>query len=145
MEAVCFFDESGNPSACTTMCGGVVCFERVSGSPALRAGIEAWSVVRSVVGWRRGELRFRGVARAAARRGIGVEALVYAIALRSLWAGGCCLHVSEPHSVREQLLYLSLAKALEALGGVGVGVVIDEQALPPARLGRVRRALRTGG
>jgi len=136
---VCFADESGSPVHCTVMCMSIICFERRPGVASHMHGYEAWTSVRRLLGWRRGELKYRGVRRAAERRGIGVEEVLSHTFAAAVLAAGCCVHVEEAPRARP-----GLVEAVAGLVPGGSTVFLDNEALPGGLAGARRLSRRLG-
>ncbi len=139
---VCFMDESaaGGMRVCGWLCMAIVCFARGEGY-AEKAGMDAYQRILRMLGWRRGELKWRKACRAARKQNLDCSELVEAILGGAAYTSMEALHISS--SVLEARLALAaklLRGAVERLGIISLAVM--DQGLVPERdavLGRLRR------
>ncbi len=118
----CFADKAGSYAPCNCICVALVCFQAHSMYQAARGVL---AELYSMLGWRRGELKWRSVRRAAERRGLDRESIVRVVVERSSFAAWRCSHLTSTlvlHTVKERLLSLLLGM----ITGGKVYLVVDE-------------------
>jgi len=112
-----------------------------------RAGFDVYRRVSSILGWRRGELKWRKARRAMRRRGVDAEGLVEFIRSSSAYAFSRGLHVGS--SVLEARLQLAAQLLQGAVRGLGlVSLAVLDHGLVPERdsvVGRLRRMVSRRG
>ena len=89
---VCFADEGGGFAPCRTLCVSIVCFEKDASLDLTPR--QLYERLRLLLSWRRGELKWRSVKKAAARRGIQTEELLKLIASEALCLSTARMHMS---------------------------------------------------
>ena len=139
---VCFMDESATRgmSRCGWLCMAIICFARGS-NYAEKAGLETYYGVLQILGWRRGELKWRKACRAARQRGLRCRELVNFIVRRAAYAETRSLHIESSVSVtRIQLAASLLREAAQSIGLISL-VVLDQGLVPEhnAVLGKLRK------
>ena len=123
---MCFGDDSGVNTPCNCFAVALVCFKRRPGIPLLKHGAEAYLRLLRMLGWKRGELKYRRVARRASKLGLSIASV-----MRVVWDGAAAALSIRMHSAgrpREERLE-AVRRLLEALGEQAV-LVLDHGLVP---------------
>ncbi len=75
----CFADEGGLFQPCNTICIALLCFKRTPNTSLNMLGYRAVQQLYSLLGWKRGELKWRSVKKAARRRGVTLNEIIHII------------------------------------------------------------------
>ena len=90
---VCFADEGGGFVPCRTLCVSIVCFEKEVSVDATPRRL--YERLRLLLSWKRGELKWRSVKKAAARRGVQHVELLGVISSEALCTSTAKMHFAE--------------------------------------------------
>ncbi|AEM38367.1 hypothetical protein Pyrfu_0496 [Pyrolobus fumarii 1A] len=143
VKVACFADEGGSFTPCSSVCVALVCFEKDASLDATPGGL--YERLAGLLGWRRGELKWRSVKKAARRRGLDVSGVLGAILEASLCYSVVRGHVgssSETGLVKGELLLEAVSRVSGCMRGYSVSLVVDAHL---AGSGTVRRAGRVLG
>ena len=119
---VCFADEAGVYVPCNCLCVAIVCFY----GSIYSAGRDAAHTIAEMLGWRRGELKWRSVKKAARRRGVEPRDVIECIASHAVLASSSCAHLESRDrlsELKEELVARLLASSEVIRGSI---LVVDE-------------------
>jgi len=140
---VCFGDEGGGFRVCSRVCVALLCFEKTGGVAGTPRSL--YEAVVGLLGWRRGELKWRSVKKAARRRGVeplSVARLVLGSALAYSIAAGHLGDSREAQVLKDSLLLEAAEAVAGCLGGRRVTLILDAHL---ATSGAIRSAARLLG
>ena len=141
----CFADEAGSFTPCSRVCVAIVCFAREEGVGLERLGYRVAERIGALLGWRRGELKWRSVKKAARRRGVDprrIALLVAESALAYAAAEGHLVSSAEAGELKLGLLVDALTALRRCLEGLQpLTIILDANLAPRPRrtLPRIRR------
>ncbi len=141
----CFADEAGIFTPWSRICVAVVCLVRDEGVSLERLGFRLVERLRSLLGWKRGELKWRSVKKAARRRGIDPRLVATLVAESSFACAAVDGHLASSDAAGElklRLLEEALVSLRGCLGGLHpLTLILDANLVPrPQRmLPRIRR------
>ena len=138
---VCFADGGGPFQPCRKVCVALLCYER--GPNIDRTPFEVYERLVSLLGWRRGELKWRSVKKAARRRGVGESRVARLVVEESLCYSLAAGHLVDPCEaglLKERLL-LEAAERLASLGLRAATLIVDVNLARPEALRRAARML----
>ena len=139
---MCFADEGGGFAQCRTVCVAIVCFEKESSVERTPWRLYGWLL--GVLGWRRGELKWRSVKKAASRAGLDTAVLISRIVSEASCYSAARLHFEaglDGGEVKRRLFREAIERL--ACGRVNA-LVVDAHLVQPQDLRRYSRALGAG-
>ncbi len=123
---VCFADEGGSFTECSRVCVALLCYERGSSLDSTPSSLYARLV--ELLGWRRGELKWRSVKKAARRAGLDAAHVARLVLEHSVCysiASGHLRHAGDAGGLKKRLFMEAVRGVAGSLAGRIAALVVD--------------------